>query len=99
MVRHIVCWNFKEDLSQQEKESAGKIIKKTLEDLKNTVPGILEIKVIINEFESSNRDICLFSKLESQEALKAYQIHPAHVKAGAFVKSVTIDRACFDFQE
>jgi len=99
MIRHIVCWNFKEDLSVQEKEAAGKIIKKSLEDLKNTVPGVLDIRVIVNELESSNRDICLFSELESQEALRAYQIHPEHVKAGAYVKSVTSDRSCFDFED
>lgn len=47
---------------------------------------------------SSNKDIALLSSFESVEALNAYQIHPDHVKAGAYIKEVTCNRACFDYE-
>ena len=63
------------------------------------VDGAISIKVVANELDSSNRDIALISKFETVEALKAYQVHPAHVEAGKFVRSVTCNRSCLDFEE
>lgn len=49
--------------------------------------------------DSSNREIALIGTYENVEALKAYQVHPAHVEAGKFVRSVTCERACLDYEE
>ena len=62
----------------------------------NFKPELTEVR--INELASSNKDIALISSFETVEALNAYQIHPDHVKAGSFVKTVTCDRACFDYE-
>ena len=98
MVNHIVMWNFKPELSAEERKTAGETIKKNLEDVKAQVEGVISLSVCINEMESSNKDIALLSSFESVEALNAYQVHPAHVAAAGFVKSVTCDRACFDYE-
>lgn len=99
MVNHIVCWNFKEELSKEERIVAGNTIKEKLEAIKNCVSGAVSIKVKINQMESSTKDIALISCFESVEALNAYQVSPEHVEAAKYIKSVVCDRVCFDYEE
>ncbi|MBD5542822.1 MAG: Dabb family protein [Lachnospiraceae bacterium] len=99
MVHHIVCWNFKEELSEEERMIAGKNIKEKLESIRNCVEGVISIQVQINELPSSNKDVALISSFETLEALNAYQISPEHVEAGTYIRSVVCDRACFDYQD
>lgn len=98
MVRHIVLWSFKETMTKDEKEAAAARMKSELEAIKELVSGAVEIKVIKNEMDSSNRDIALVSIFDSTESLKKYQEHPAHIEAGKFVRSVTENRACLDYE-
>lgn len=98
MVKHIVLWNFVDTLSVEEKKEAGAKMKALLEPIKDKVPGTVEISVITNEQSSSNRDVALISTFETLEALQNYQISPEHVEAGKYVRSVTCDRACIDYE-
>lgn len=98
MVKHIVLWNFVETLTKEERDNAYLKMKELLVPIKDLVPGAVDIQVVKNEMESSNKDVALISTFETEEALKAYQIHPAHVEAGKFVRSVTCDRACLDYE-
>ena len=99
MVNHIVCWNFNENMTEEEKKEAALIIKDKLESIKPHAQGAISIEVKINELASSNRDIALISKFETVEDLQAYQVHPMHVEAGKYIKSVTCNRACIDYEE
>lgn len=98
MVKHIVLWNFVDTLTEEERDNAYNKMKELLVPIKELVPGALEIQVVKNELPSSNKDVALISSFETVEALNAYQIHPAHVEAGKFVRSVTCDRACLDYE-
>ena len=98
MVKHIVLWNFVNTLTEEERDNAYNKMKELLVPIKELVPGALEIQVVKNELPSSNKDVALISSFETVEALNAYQIHPAHVEAGKFVRSVTCDRACLDYE-
>lgn len=97
MVRHIVLWNFVEGLSDEEKAEAGAKMKALLEPIKELVPGAVDIQVVCNQMASSSRDVALISTFETAEALATYQNHPAHVEAGKYVRSVTCNRACMDY--
>lgn len=97
MVKHIVLWNFVETMTAEEKKEAGLKMKSILEPLKDVIPGVISLQVVLNELESSNRDIALIGEYESMEALNNYTVHPAHVEAGKFVRSITCNRACLDF--
>ncbi len=99
MVHHIVLWNLKEELSETEKREAAERIKRELEAVKKEVSGVVSLNVVTNGLESSNKEIGLISVFESEEALKAYQVHPAHVAAGGFIKTVTSGRCCLDYEE
>ena len=97
MVHHIVMWNFLDSLSREEKNEAGARMKELLEPIGELVEGAVSIRVVVNELDSSNRDVALVSQFDTVEALKAYQVHPAHVEAGKFVRSVTQNRSCMDY--
>lgn len=100
MVKHIILWKLREDLSEAEKTSVKQGIKQGLEGLLGVVPGLLEIKVNIDgRLDSSNCDVMLDSTLESAEALKGYAVHPAHVAvADGKVRPYTCQRTCLDFE-
>lgn len=99
MVKHIILWTLKDGLSAEEKSSVKKEIKAGLEGLKGIVPGLIDIKVVIDgRLDSSNADLMLDCTLESEEALKAYAVHPAHVNvADTRVRPFTAVRSCLDF--
>ena len=99
MVKHIILWQLKDELQGAEKDAVKKGIKEGLEGLQGVIPGLLEIKVNTNGLASSNVDVMLDSSFESEEALKAYAVHPAHVKvADEKVRPFTKTRACLDFE-
>ena len=37
-------------------------------------------------------------ELESQEALDGYQVHPEHQKMVSFIRTVTCNRICLDYE-
>ena len=99
MVKHIILWTLKSELSESEKESVKAGIKEGLEALVGKVPGLVDVTVHIDgRLASSNADVMLDCTLESEEALKAYAVHPAHVEvANTRVRPYTAVRSCLDF--
>ncbi|MCR5772160.1 MAG: Dabb family protein [Butyrivibrio sp.] len=99
MVKHVILWTLKDELSSSEKEEIKKNIKEGLEGLKGKVPGIVDIKVYIDGLASSNADLMLDSSFESEDALKNYAVHPEHVAvADSKVRPYTKLRSCLDFE-
>ena len=100
MVKHIILWKLRSELSAEEKQAKAKAIKQGLEGLKGQVPGLVDIHVQIDgRLETSNADIMLDSTLESFEALKGYAVHPAHVAiANGIVRPNTELRTCLDYE-
>ena len=99
MVKHIILWTLKDSLSEEEKIQIKKSIKEGLESLQGVVPGLTDIKVQIDgRLASSNADLMLDCTLESEEALKGYAAHPAHVAiANSRVRPFTAIRSCLDY--
>lgn len=100
MVKHIILWKLRSEMSAAEKREKALAIKQGLEGLKGQVPGLVDIHVQIDgRLESSNCDIMLDSTLESEEALKDYAVHPAHVAvANGVVRPNTELRTCLDYE-
>ena len=99
MVKHIILWQLKDELTVQEKELVKKEIKAGLEDLKGKVPGLVDIHVQISALDSSNADLMLDVTLEDAAALKGYAVHPDHLAvANSKVRPYTKTRICIDFQ-
>ena len=99
MVKHIILWQLKDGLSEHEKENIKAGIKSGLEGLKGRIDGLVDIKVETNPLPSSNADVMLNSSFESAQALKAYSVHPEHVKvADGKVRPFTKTRVCMDYE-
>ena len=100
MVKHIILWRLRSELSASEKQAAALAIKQGLEGLQGQVPGLLDIHVQIDgRLESSNADIMLDCTLDSPESLAGYAVHPAHVAvANGIVRPNTELRTCLDYE-
>jgi hypothetical protein len=100
MVKHIILWKLRSEMSASEKQEAAQAIKEGLESLQGQVPGLVDIHVQIDgRLDSSNADIMLDSTLVSEEALKGYAVHPAHVAvANGVVRPNTELRTCLDYE-
>lgn len=98
MVTHIVMWKLKENAEGKPKIENAKIMKQILETLKNEISGIINLEAGIDFLQSEQSfDIALYSTFVNQEALDAYQIHPKHIEAGKFIKSVVEQRVVVDY--
>jgi len=98
MVKHIIIWNFKSELTENERVEAALKIKAGLEGLLGQIEGLSEIKVYTNPFDSSNGDIMLDSTFVDSDALSAYQTNPKHIEVATYVRSVVGERKCFDYE-
>ena len=99
MVKHIILWKLKEEYSEEKKQQIKAEIKEGLEGLAGQIPGLTDIHVITEGLPSSNADVMLDALLESEEALKGYAVHPAHVEvANTKVRPFTALRSCLDFE-
>ena len=99
MVKHIILWQLKDELTEEEKDQVRADIKSGLEGLKGQIPGLLEIKVQTEYLDSSNADLMLDSAFVDEGALKGYAVHPAHVAvADGVVRPNTKSRVCIDYK-
>ena len=97
MVKHMIIWKMKEDITDKE---AKKIeIKAALEGLVGQIDGLLEMKILTEGFPCSAGELMMDSAFESAEALAAYQKHPAHVAiADGLVRPAVAQRLSFDYE-
>lgn len=99
MVKHIILWTLKEELTAAEKAEVKAGIKAGLEGLAGKIPGLLEIRVHTEGLPSSNVDLMLDSGFVDEAALKAYAVHPDHVAvADGKVRPYTAVRSCLDYE-
>lgn len=99
MVKHIILWQLKDELTAEEKTEVKKGIKEGLEGLAGKIPGLTEIKVQIEGLASSNAEVMLDSTFVDEAALKTYATHPEHVAvADGKVRPYTKTRMCLDFE-
>ncbi len=99
MVKHVILWQLKDELTKEQISEVKAGIKSGLEGLKGEIPGLIDIKVVTEGLASSNSDVMLDSTFESEEALKGYAIHPKHVAvADGKVRPYTANRVCMDYE-
>lgn len=100
MVKHIILWQLKDELTEQQKKEIKLGIKEGLESLPGKIEGLKCVKVYTEGMASSNADVLLYSVFENEQALKNYSTHPEHVKvADGKVRPFTKTRLCLDFED
>jgi len=99
MIKHIVMWKLKDEAHGNPRAVNISLIREKLEALVGVVPGLLKVEVG-TDFSATNvsADIVLYSEFSSREALIAYQIHPAHETAAAFIREAVTDRLMVDYE-
>lgn len=96
MIRHIVTWRLSAtDPAQRQTDAEG--IKSRLEGLRGVVAAErIDVGIDLGETDG-NWHVVLDSDFATRDDLAAYQVHPAHQEAAAFVKSVAEARSCVDY--
>lgn len=96
MIKHIVMWKLKPEAEGHTAAENAQWMKEHLESLLGVVPQLKSCEVGINIAEG-NYDACLVSTFDSMEDLKAYKVHPEHVKISGYCKLVRESRVACDY--
>ena len=94
MVVHIVMFRFKD----KNREKNIEIVSKMLNDLLSKVPTLKSMEVGQN-FTDSDRamDLSIITTFDDKDALKAYAIHPEHLKVVEYIREVTSESKVVDY--
>lgn len=99
MVKHVILWKLKEDLSDADKAKVAADMKAHLEGLVGKVEGLISMNIHTQFLDSSNAEVMMDSELTDEASLKAYQSHPAHVEvANTYVRPFVEVRLCADYE-
>lgn len=98
MVKHIVLFKLKDEVSEADKLAAMSSFKEAIEALPTKIPVIRKIEVGININPKESWHIALYSEFDSLEDVQLYASHPEHVAAGKFLADVKESRSCVDYQ-
>ena len=98
LIRHIVMWKLKESAEGATREQNAQTMRALLENCRDVAAGTREFEVgIAAPGEESTYDVVLVSTFDDAAALNAYQVHPEHDKATAFIGKVRETRQCVDY--
>ena len=100
MIRHLVLFKLADKAEGKSKAENALLIKKHLEALKDVIPVIRKMEVSVNHPDApgGNHDVVLDSEFDTWEDLRAYAIHPEHLKVGEFIAKVRTGRAAIDHE-
>ncbi|MFS0852892.1 Dabb family protein [Microbacterium sp. 179-I 3D4 NHS] len=97
-IRHVVTWKLaSEDAAEREQQAAE--VGRRLNALDGVVPELLSISAGANMVQpDANWDVALVADFASVADLDAYQVHPAHLEAAGYIRSVVSARVAADFE-
>lgn len=98
MVKHIVLFKLKDEVSADEKLAAMNNFKAAIEALPAKIPVIRKIEVGLNMNLGETWNIALYSEFDTLDDVKSYAVHPDHVAAGKLLATVKESRACVDYE-
>ncbi|GCB34879.1 Dabb family protein [Bacteroides faecichinchillae] len=98
MVKHIVLFKLKDNVSEAEKLVVMKKFKAAIEALPAKISVIRKIEVGLNINPDETWNIALNSEFDTLEDVKFYATHPDHVAAGKILAETKESRACVDYE-
>ena len=98
MVKHIVLFKLKSELTASEKQTVGLQFKQAIEALPATISVIRKVEVGLNINPNETWDIALYSEFDSLDDVKTYATHPAHVAAAGIIANAKESRSCVDYE-
>ena len=98
MVKHIVFWRLRTDLTPADRDTAMQRIKHGFEALPGKIPGLRKIEIGFDFGRGGDAsDIVLYSEFESREAIAAYEAHPEHTALVPLVRDVRTEKRVVDY--
>jgi len=98
MIKHIVLFKLKDEISVEEKLVVMNKFKEAIETLPRVISVIRKIEVGLNVNPAESWNIALYSEFDSLDDLKMYATHPDHVAAGKILADTKESRACVDYE-
>ena len=99
MLRHIIIWKLRPELSEAERREAAQSIRDSLEALPAVIDGLEALTVRTSPLATSDGDLMLDAVLRDEAALEYYRDHPAHRACIPAIRAATCERLVFDFNE
>lgn len=97
MVRHIVLWQFTQQIRDGRREETIALLRAKFSAMAGVVPGLRKVE-IGEDYSGSGYDIALYCEFESPAAQAAYQQHPLHVAVREMAKDWVQGRASVDYE-
>ena len=97
MIRHILFWNYSDEVKKNHKEKeALEILKKSIDTMDGKIDGLLCIEM--EENLAPGYDLVFYTEFRDEKALKDFQNHPLHVAHKERCKEIVQDRLCGDIR-
>lgn len=99
MVRHVILWTLRSDLTETEKQAVKATAKEQLEGLYGVVPTLKSVTVHTSPLATSNCDMMLETVFDHVAGLAEYTAHPVHkAVAQEYIRPYIAQRVCIDFE-
>lgn len=100
MMKHIVMFKFQAEANGKTAMENAAAAKKKAEQLPAQIPQLKKLEVRLNSpsADTTNYEFALICDFETMDDLNTYQVHPAHVAFGQFIKPLREARACIDYE-
>ena len=99
MIKHIVLFQLRQDISAETRSAVMHTFKQAIEALPHSIPCIRQIHVGFNVNPAEKWDVCLESTFDSMEDLDTYATHPEHVKVAQYIGKCKSARSAVDYEE
>lgn len=92
-LKHVLLFDWKEDIEASKKEQVLELFR----GLVDKVDGFNGLSIEDITKSSGNFDIVLILEFTSEEPLKAYELHPDHIKISEMAPPLLTSFSTFDF--
>lgn len=97
MVKHIVLFQLKKELPENEKQAIMERFRAGIMALPAVIPIIRRIEVGFNTNPDEGWDICLNGDFDSLDDVRTYSADPAHQAVAGALKPHLSERSCVDY--
>lgn len=96
MVRHIVSWNFKPEVSPEKRREVGELLTRRMKALEGLIPCVQKVDFFAPPVGLSNCDLAMYSEVDCEENLPVYRDHPEHQAVVKIIHEYCCERRCTD---
>lgn len=96
MVRHIVSWNFKPEVSEETRREVSQTLLERMNALPQLIPCLEKLEFYVAPGGLSNCDLAMYTEIDREENLTVYRDHPEHQAVVRIIHEYCCGRRCTD---